>query len=243
MMLEHSSIFAKLQADLHPGFLSKLMTFSWAGRAEQATLGALAISGDVTTAHARRLVEHGESVYNSLRLLESIALEISSLLAAEGTAVKREKGEISSRVLTIFGRHRSALRILDHRVAELHGISQLWIEARGFLSLGIHAFNGVRSDLTALSEHQSGPMTARLLLPADEQDRSVKGWVRRLNARRVLMPAHVGILLPSRLILSDVFVSDVLVPNVLNVIILSVHVRVAMGCAVIRLFHAEEAAI
>lgn len=88
-------------------------------------------------------------------------------------------------------------------------------------------FNGVRSDLTALSEHQSGPMTTRLLLPANEQDRSVKGWVRRLNARRVLMPAHVGILLPSRLILSDVFVLDVLVPNMSNVIIPSV--RVAMG--------------
>ena len=68
MMLENRFIFAKLQADLHPGFLSKFMEFNWARQAEQAVLGALAVSGDATTAHARRLVEHGESVYHSLRL-------------------------------------------------------------------------------------------------------------------------------------------------------------------------------
>lgn len=192
-MLENNYIFAKLQADLHPGFLSRLMTFNWAHQAEQAILGALAISGDATTAHARRLVAHGESVYHGLRFLEAIALEISSLLAAEGAAVEREKEEINSRVLTILGWHRSALRILDGRVAELHRINHLWMEARDSLSLGIHAFNGVRSDLTALSEHQSGPKSARLHLPADELDRSIKGWVRRLKARRVLMPAQVGL--------------------------------------------------
>lgn len=214
MLLEHGSIFAKLQADLHPGFLSKLMTFNWARQAEQAILGALAISGDTTTAHARRLVEHGESVYHSLRLLESIALEISSLFAVEGASIEREKEEIHSRVLTFFGRHRRDLRGLDRRGAELHRINRLWMEARDSLSLGIHAFNGVRSDLTALCEHQSGPKTARLHLPADEQDRSIKGWVRRLNARRVLMPAQVGILLISpNLASSDVFVPDVLVYN------------------------------
>jgi hypothetical protein len=204
MTLENDFIFAKLQADLHPSFLSRLMTFNWAHQAEQAILGALAISGDATTAHARRLVAHGESVYHSLRFLEAIALEISSLLAAEGAAVEREKEEINSRILTIFGWHRSALRILDGRVSELHRINHLWMEARDSLSLGIHTFNGVRSDLTALSEHQSGPKAARLHLPADEQDRSLKGWVGRLKARRVLMPARVGVPFSTHLILPDI---------------------------------------
>jgi hypothetical protein len=193
MTLENDSIFAKLNVDLHPSLLSRLMTFNWARRAEQAVLGALAISEDATTAHVRRLVAHGESVYHSLRSLESIALDISSLLAVEGAAVEREKVEINSRVLTYFGRHRGALRILEGRVTELHRISHLWMEARDSLSLGIYVFNGVRCDLTALSEHQSGPKTARLHLPADEQDGSFKGWVRRLKARRVLMPAQVSI--------------------------------------------------
>ena len=74
------------------------------------------------------------------------------------------------------------------------------MEARVPLSLGIHAFNGVQSDLTALSEHQSGPKTARLHLPADKQGLNLKGWVRRLDARRVLMPAQVGIFLVSYLL-------------------------------------------
>lgn len=211
-MLENESIFAKLQADLHPGFLSKLVTFNWARQAEQAVLGALAISGDATTAHASRLVAHGEPVYRDLRFLESIALEVSSLLAAEGAAVEREKEEISSKMLSIFGRHRGALRVLEGRAAELRRVGQLWTEARDSLSLGIHAFNGVRSDLTALSENQPGLKIARLHLPADEQGRSFKGWVRRLEARRVLTPAQVGV--PSspslHLTPSDLaFVSDV----------------------------------
>ena len=188
-MLENEYIFAKLRADLHPGFLSRLMTFNWARQAEQAVLGALAVSGDANAAHARRLVAHGESVYHSLRFLESVALEISSLLAVEGAALEREREEVNSRVLSVFGLHRGALRVLEGRVTELHRISHLWMEARDSLSLGIHVFNGVRSDLTALSEHQPGLKTARLHLPADEQDRSFRGWVRRLEARRVLMPA------------------------------------------------------
>jgi hypothetical protein len=203
MMLEIDGVFAKLRADLHPGFLSRLMTFNRARQAEQAVLEALAISADITTAHARHLVAHGESVYNGLRFLESIAMDISSLLASEVVAAEREKDEIEARVLTIFGGHRDAMRILKGRVAELHRISHVWMEARVSLSLGIHAFNGVRSDLTALSEHQSGPKTARLHLPADKQGLSFKGWVRRLDARRVLMPAQVGILLVSHLILSN----------------------------------------
>ena len=67
------------------------------------------------------------------------------------------------------------------------------MEAWVSLSLGIYAFNGVGSDLTALSEHQSRPKTARLHLPADRQGFNLEGWVRRLDARRVLMPVEVGI--------------------------------------------------
>jgi hypothetical protein len=192
MMLETDALFAKLRADLNPGFLSRLMTFNWARQAEQAALEALAISADITTAHTRRLVVHGESVYSGLRFLESIAVDISSLLASESAAVEREKKEIETRVLTIFGGHRDAMRILKGRVAELYRISQFWMEARGSLSLGIYAFNGVRSDLTALSEHQSRPKTARLHLPAYKQGLNLEGWARRLDARRVLMPAEVG---------------------------------------------------
>lgn len=182
-MLENDAIFAKLRADLHPGFFSRLMTFN--RQAEQAALEALAISADAITAHARFLVAHAESVYVGLRFLESIAVDISSLLASEGVAVEREKEKIEARALTILGGHRDAMRILKGRVAELHRISHFWMEARVSLSLGIHAFNGVQSDLTALSEHRSGPKTTRLHLPADKQGLDLKGWVRRLDARRV----------------------------------------------------------
>jgi hypothetical protein len=203
MILEIDAIFAKLHADLHQSFLSRLITFSWSRNVEQAVLEALTVSADATTAHARLLVVHGESVYNGLRLLESIAVDISSLLASEVAATEREKEEIGARVMAIFGGHRDAMRVLKGQVAELHRISRLWAEARVSLSLGIHAFNGVQSDLTALSEHQSGPKTARLHLPADKQGLYLKGWVRRLDARRVLMPAQVGILLVSHSTLSD----------------------------------------
>ncbi|KAH9033064.1 hypothetical protein EDB85DRAFT_1890351 [Lactarius pseudohatsudake] len=37
MLLEHDAIFAKLQADLHPGLLSRLVAFNWAHRSKQAT--------------------------------------------------------------------------------------------------------------------------------------------------------------------------------------------------------------
>ncbi|KAH9026539.1 hypothetical protein EDB85DRAFT_2149134 [Lactarius pseudohatsudake] len=60
MLLEHDAIFAKLQADLHPGLLSRLVAFNWAHRSKQATLEALALVEDTTTAHARRLVMHGD---------------------------------------------------------------------------------------------------------------------------------------------------------------------------------------
>jgi hypothetical protein len=191
MLLEHDSIFAKLQADLHPGLLSRLMAFNWARRSKQTILEVLALVGDATTAHARRLVMHGEPVYHDLHFLESIALDISSLLAVECSAVKREKKEINSKMLTIFGGHRGALHILEGRDTDLGRIYNLWREARDWLSLGIHAFHGVRSDLTALSEHRAGLMTARLQVPADKQDSNFRGWVRRIEARRVLMPAQV----------------------------------------------------
>lgn len=194
MMLEVDGIFAKLRADLHPGFLSRLMTFNWARQAEQAALEALVISADATTAQARFLVARGELVYNGLRFLESIAVDISNLLASESAAVEREKEEVENRVLTIFGGHRDAMRILKGRVAELHRISHFWMEARVSLSLGIYAFNGVQSDLTALGEQRSIPKTARLHLPADKQGLNLEGWARRLDARRVLMPAEVSIL-------------------------------------------------
>lgn len=202
MMLEIDANFAKLRADLHPGFWSRLMTFNWARQAEQAALEALVVSADATTTHARLLVARGESVYNGLRFLESIAVDISSLLASESATVEREKEEIENRLLTIFGGHRDATRILKGRVAELHRISHFWMEARVSLSLGIYAFNGVQSDLTALSEHQSIPKTARFHLPADKQGLNLEGWMRRFDARRVLMPAKVGILV-SHLILSN----------------------------------------
>src|SRR6266403_3803896 len=197
MMLETDAIFAKLHADLHPGFLSRLLTFNWARHTERAILEALDISTDATTAHARVLVAHGESVYNGLRLLESIAGDISNLLASEEAAIEQEIEEIEARFSTIFGGHCGAKRILKGRVAELHRISQFWMEAGVSWSQGIHAFNGVQSDLTALSEHQPGPKTARLHLPADKQGLNLKGWVRRLDARRVLMSAQVSILLVS----------------------------------------------
>lgn len=190
MLLENDSVFAKLQADLHPGLLLRLVSFNWARQAEHAILEALTTAGDATTTHARRLVAHGESVYHSLRLLESVALDISSLLATEVAALAREKEEINSKVLTAFGIHRGALRILDGRLADLHHVGILWGEAKDSLSLAIHAFNGVRSDLVALSEHQMSPKTVRLHVPADQQSRYFKRWVARLEARRVLMPAQ-----------------------------------------------------
>jgi hypothetical protein len=67
----------------------------------------------------------GESVYHGLSSLESIALEISSLLAAEDAAVEREKVEINFSVLTLFGRHCGALRISEGRFTKLHRISHL----------------------------------------------------------------------------------------------------------------------
>ena len=188
MLLERNSIFARLQADLHPHLLSRLIAFNWARYSQQVILEALALVGDATTTHARRLVMHGESAQRDLHCIESIALEISSLLAAEDAAVKQKKEEINSKFLTFFGVHGGALHNLESREADLNHISNLWREARDSLSLGIHVFNGFRSDLTALSEHQASPKTTRLHVPTDKQDSSFKRWVTRIEARRVLIP-------------------------------------------------------
>ncbi|KAH9170475.1 hypothetical protein EDB89DRAFT_2071858 [Lactarius sanguifluus] len=132
------------------------MAFNWAHHSKQAILEALTLIGDTTTAHVHHLLMHGDSVYHDLWFLESIALEISGLLAVEDAAV-----------------------------------NNLWREATDSLSLGIYAFNGVQSDLMALSEHQTSPKAARLHIPADKQDSNFKGWVSRIEARHVLMPAQV----------------------------------------------------
>ena len=169
MLLENDSVFTKLQVDLCPGLLSRLVTFNWACQSKHAILEALATAEDATTTHARHLVVHGESVYNNILFLESAAVDISSLLATEVAVAKREREEIDARISNIFGMHRGALRILDGRLADLHCISNLWKEARDLLSLGIHVFNGIQSNLTALSEHKTSPKTARLHVPADQQ--------------------------------------------------------------------------
>jgi len=191
MLLENDSVFAKLQVNLRPGLWSRLVTFNWAHQAEHATLEALATAEDATTTHARRLVAHGESVYNNILFLEFLAVDISGLLATEVAVAKREKEEINAWVSNIFGMHRGALRILDGRLADLHCITNLWTEARDLLSLGIHVFNGIQSDLTALSEHQTSPKIARLHVPADQQVRYFKGWARRLETCQVFMPARI----------------------------------------------------
>jgi hypothetical protein len=108
MLLESDYVVAKLKVDLHPGFLS-LVTFNRASQAERAIFEALTIAEDATTTHARRLVVHGESVHHSLHLLESVALDISSLLATELASVNQEKEEIKCRVSTIFGMQRGSL--------------------------------------------------------------------------------------------------------------------------------------
>ena len=130
-------------------------------------------------------------MYQGLRFLESIALDISSLLASEIASVRRKKEEVVSKLSTAFGMHRGTLRILEGRLSDLQCISDHWREARDLLSLGIQAFNGVQSDLAALSEHRAGPKSACLYVLVDQQKQYFKGWVRRLEARRVLMPAQV----------------------------------------------------
>ena len=151
---------------------------------------ALAITEDATTNHARRLFAHGDSVYQGLRFLESISLDISGLLALDMASARHEKEELVSKLSTAVGMHCGALRILEGQLSDLQCISDHWREARDLLSLGIHTFNGVRSDLAALSEHQSGPKSALLYVPVDKQNQHFKGWVRRLEARRVIMLAQ-----------------------------------------------------
>ena len=96
---------------------------------------------------------HGESVYNNILFLESVTVDISSLLATKVAVAKWEKEKINAWISNIFGMYCSALHILEGQLADLHCISNLWREARDLLSLGIHVFNGIQSDLTALSEH------------------------------------------------------------------------------------------
>ena len=134
-------------------------------------LEALALVGNAMTAHTRRLVMHGESVHHDLYCLEFIALEISSLLAAEDATVKRKKEEINAKVLTLFSGNCGTLRNLEGLDADLNHINNLWREARDPLSLGIHAFNGVQSDLTAPSDHQAIPTPARTLVRSCRQTR------------------------------------------------------------------------
>lgn len=188
MLLKHDSIFTKLQADLHPSWLLRLIVFNWARYSKQAILEALTLVENAMTAHTRCLVMHGESVHHDLHCLESITLEISTLLAAKDAAVKQKREEINSRVLTLFGGNCGKLCSLEGQDANLNHINNLWREARDSLSLGIHAFNGVRSNLSALSDHQASPMPTCLHVPVDKQDNSFKGWVRRIDARHVFMP-------------------------------------------------------
>jgi len=180
-LLESDSVFTKLQADLYSGLL-RFVTFAWSRSAEHAILEALTTAEEAATTHACRLVAHGESVYQTLRFLESVALDISSMLATELATIKREKEEIISKLSTTFGMHRGALRILEGRLVDLCYISDLWREANDLLSLAIHAFNSVRSDLAALSEHQTSPQSARLHVPVNQQNRYFKEWVRRFEA-------------------------------------------------------------
>ncbi|KAF8257514.1 hypothetical protein EI94DRAFT_1817602 [Lactarius quietus] len=176
MLLEHDSIFAKLQADLHQVLLSRLIVFNWSHYSKQAILEALTLIGDAITAHSHCLVMHGESIHHDLLGLESIALEISCLLVAKDAAVKWKREEINSKVLTFFGRNRGTLHTLAGWDADLNRINHIWREARESLSLGIHAFNGIQSDLTALSEHQASPKPTCLHIPVDKQDNNLKGW-------------------------------------------------------------------
>ena len=168
MLLENDSVFTKLQVNLHPGLLSRLLMINWASQAKHAILEALATAKEATMTHAHRLVTHGKSVYNNILFLESVAMDISSLLATEVAVAKWEKEEINARISNIFGMHRGALRILEGQLADLHCISNLWREARDLLSLGIHIFNSIQSNLTALSEHQMSPKTARLHVSANQ---------------------------------------------------------------------------
>ncbi len=191
MLLENDSVFAKLQVNLHSGLLLRLLTINWASQAEHAILEALVTAEEAMMTHAHHLVTHGESVYNNILFLESITVDISSLLATEVAVAKWEKEEINAQISNIFGMHRGALRILEGQLADLHCISSLWREARDLLSLGIYVFNGIRSDLTALSEHQMSPKTACLHVPADQQVRYFKGWARKLETQQVLIPAQV----------------------------------------------------
>jgi len=180
-LLENDSVFAKLQASLYSGLLG-FVAFPWTHLAKGVILEALETTEEAATTHVRCLVMHGESVYQSLRFLESVALDISSMLATKLAAAKWEKEEISSKLLTVFGMHHGALCILEGRLVNLSYISDLWREANDLLSLGIYTFNGVWSNPTALSEHQTSPQTAHLHVPIDQQSQYFKEWVRRLKA-------------------------------------------------------------
>jgi len=146
---------------------------------------------DAATTHAHHLFAHGNSVYQGLCFLESITLNILSLLASEIVSLKCEKDEVVTKLSTTFGMHCGALQNLEGQLSDLGCISDHWREARDLLSLGIYAFNGIQSNLAALSEHQAGPKSTRLYIPVDQQNQYLKGWVRRLEARQVLMLGQV----------------------------------------------------
>jgi hypothetical protein len=131
MLLEHDSIFTKLQADLHPSWFSRLFVFNWACYSKQAILEALALVGNAITAHTRRLVMHGESVHHDLHCLESIALEISSLFAAEGAAVKRKREEINSKVFVTDLQGPPSERTQSDKMRDLKSLAQYIARDRG----------------------------------------------------------------------------------------------------------------
>ncbi|KAI9431447.1 hypothetical protein F5148DRAFT_1155098 [Russula earlei] len=180
MLLESDYVIAKLKVDLHPGFLSLVM-FNQASQAECAIFEVLTITKDATTTHARHIVVHGESVHHSLHLLESIALDILSFLATELASVNQEKEKIKCRVLTIFGMQHGSLCTLKGQLTDLCCINNFWGEARDFLSLAIHMFNGVWSDLVALRQ------SACMFLPKNSMDILKGGQAREfLNLEAIL---------------------------------------------------------
>jgi hypothetical protein len=144
--------------------------FNWARQVENMILEVLATAEDATTTYAYCLFVHGDLVYQSLRFLKSTALDILSLLATEIAFVKREKEEVILKLTTTFGMYRGTLHVLESRLSDLQCITDHWREVRDLLSLGIHVFNGIRSNLAALSEHQTGPKTACLYVLVDQQN-------------------------------------------------------------------------
>jgi hypothetical protein len=152
MSLKNNFVFAKLQVDLHPGLLSRLVTFNWAHQPEHAILEALATAEDAMMTHAHHLVAHGESVYNNIIFLESTTVDISSLLATEVAIAKWEKEEINAWVSNIFGMH--------------HGAVTIWTIAL-FLSIVPFAHCAVLhcSDFSLFHKHEAPFSFSHLIVP------------------------------------------------------------------------------